>query len=84
MSEYVQKMMDRYKLAPRQTVLTPMDENFQAQLENASLAEHQYVEDFCYQEKIGTLLFLMKLDIAFAVCLFARYCNKVSNVACFA
>ena len=83
MSDYVQKMMDRYKLSPRQSVLTPMVENFQAQFENALLAD---AEDFCCQEKIGTLLFLMiciSLDIAFAVWLLTRFCNKVSKVACF-
>ena len=85
MSEYVDKMFTRYKMSVKQSVLTPMVENFQAQLEEAPLADEQFVEDFCYSEKIGSLLFLMvciRLDIAFAVCLLARYCNKVSKVAC--
>ena len=85
MCEYVEKIFARYKLSPRQSVLTPMVENFQAQLESAPLADQQYVDDFCYSEKIGSLLFLMVcmcLDIAFGVCLLARYCNKVSRVAC--
>ena len=83
MCGYEEKLFARYKLSPRQSVLTPMVENSQAQLDGAPLTDVKYVKDFCYSEKISSQLFLMvciRLDISFVVCLLARYCNKVSGV----
>ena len=55
------------------------------QLADAPLADTQFIEDFQYREKIGCLIFLMiciRPDLAFIISFLARFCDKVSKVAC--
>ena len=85
MQRFMEKVFNRFKLVAKQSVKTPLPENFQAALEDAVPADERFVEDFQYREKIGCILYYMicmRPDIAFAVGLLARYSNKVSRVAC--
>lgn len=85
MDRFMEKAFKRFKLVPKQSVRTPLPENFQAALEEAEEADDQFVQDFQYREKIGCILYYMicmRPDIAYAVGLLARYSNKVSRSAC--
>jgi len=88
MEEYINKVKTRFNFAPKPSVKTPLPEKFQNALaasEEEEPLDQQFLDDFCYREKIGCLLFLMicmRPDIAFAVGLLARYSNKVSGTAC--
>ena len=85
MQRFMEKVFKRFKLVAKQSVKTPLPENFQAALEDAEAADDRFVEDFQYTEKVGSILYYMICmgpDIAFAVGLLARYSNKVSRVAC--
>ena len=85
MTEYIEKIFKRFGLVPKQSVKSPMSDSIQAQLEDVSLADPKFVEDFQYREKIGSLIYLMicmRPDIAFAVSFLARYCDKVNKVVC--
>ena len=85
MVEYIEKIFKRFGLVPKQSVKSPMADNIQSQLEGISLADSQFVEDFQYREKIGSLIYLMtciRPDIAFAVSFLARYSDKVNKVVC--
>jgi hypothetical protein len=76
-------------MVAKQSVQTPLQENFQASLEAAELegyeADTRYIEDFEYREKVGCILFYMicmRPDISYAVGLLARQTSKISGVAC--
>ena len=85
MEDYVVQMCKRFKVAVKQSVNTPMEENFQAALENSTPADEVFVKDFQYREKIGCLMYFMICmcpQICYAVGLLARQTNKVSKTAC--
>ena len=85
MRDYIEKIFKRFGLVAKQSVKSPMSDSIQSQLEDVSLADSQYIEDFQYREKIGSLIYLMicvRPDIAFAVGFLARFCDKVNKIVC--
>ena len=85
MNEFVEKLFKRFKMSEKQSVSTPLPENFDAALEAAEDCDEQYFTDFQYREKLGSVLYYMicmRPDLAYAVGILARYSNKVNRVAC--
>jgi len=84
MKRYVEKVFKKFKLAVKQSVLTPLQEGIEAALPDAPLADDQFTNDFEYREKVGSILYYMlcmRPDISFSIGLLARYSTKVSRVA---
>ena len=84
MTGFVERIFKRFKLAPKQSVDTPLQEGCLAALDLAEPADDQFAEDFEYRSKVGCILYYMicmRPDICFAVGLVARYSNKVSRTA---
>ena len=85
MTSYILSMCSRFAVVVKQSIQTPMEENFQAALENATIADEAFVKQFQCREKIGCLMYLMYCicpQICYAVSLLARQTNKVSKIAC--
>ncbi|CAM9168044.1 unnamed protein product [Ectocarpus fasciculatus] len=79
------KAFDRFEMVPKQSVKTPIPENFQAVLEGVEDGEEKLAIVFQYREKIGCLLYYlicMRPEITYAVGLFARCTNKVNRIVC--
>ena len=84
MDKYMEKVFRRFKLEPKQSVVTPLPESIMAAVELAEPASEVFIDDFEYRAKVGCILYYMicmRPDICFAVGFLARYCNKVNKVA---
>ena len=85
MNSFVEKLFKRFKLSEKQSVTTPLPENFEASLEAAGDCDEQYFADFQYREKLGSVLYYMicmRPDLAYAVGMLAHYSNKLNRAAC--
>ena len=87
MSKYMEKLLKRFKMEPRPRVITPLQENFLSTIHEGPLADDDdvFLKDFEYRNKVGSILFYMickRPDLADAVALVARFCEKPTRAAC--
>ena len=86
LSDYIVKMFARFKLLPKPSVKTPMQENLQLlREEEMSAEESAYVADFPYQEMLGAALYIcvcMMPIIAYAVHVLSRFSKQPTRKAC--
>ena len=85
MSKYMEKLLKRFKMEPKPSVTTPLQENFHSTIHEVPLADDTYLRDFEYRNKVGSILYYMicvSPAIAYAVGLVARYCEKPTRAAC--
>ena len=78
MTKYMEKLL-------KPSVTTPLPENFQSTIHEGPLADEVFLRDFEYRKKVGCILYYMickQPDIAYAVGLVARYCEKPTRAAC--
>ena len=85
MSRYVEKMLKRFKMAPKPSVSTPLQEKYETTIMHSPLADEVFLRDFEYRPKVGCVLFLMicmRPALAFAIGLCARFSNAPTKAAC--
>ena len=85
MSKYMEKLLKHFKMEPKPSVTTPLQENFQTTIHEGPLADEVYLRDFEYRNKVGSILYYMICvapAIAYAVGLVARYCERPTRAAC--
>jgi hypothetical protein len=88
MEKYVDKMCQRFQVSPKASVLTPMQENLHLELEEEPAVgskDAEYIKNFQYREKVGSILYYMicmRPDIAYAVSIVSKYCERPTMAAC--
>ena len=85
MSRYVEKMLKRFKMEPKPSVITPLQEKYETTIMHSPLADEVFLRDFEYRPKVGCVLFYMicmRPALAFAIGLCARFSNAPTKAAC--
>jgi hypothetical protein len=85
MSEYMDRAYIRFRMAIKQSVVTPLMEGIQGALDLSEADPNpQFAIDFEYREKIGVVMYYMicmRPDICYCVQLLARFSSKVNQIA---
>ena len=85
MSTFCEKACSRFNIVPKPSVRTPLPENFNISLEEEIKADNEPNFNFQYREKIGVILYFMLCmapQLAYAVQVLARHCERPNRVAC--
>ena len=89
MSAFVERVYSRFKMLPNASVWTPLQENFNAAVEEETEEDdsslQQYLTNFLYREKVGCILYYMICmcpDLAYAVGVLSRFCAGPTRLAC--
>ena len=85
MSKYMEKLLKRFKMEPKPSVDSPLQENYQSTIFEGPIADETFLKDFEYRSKVGSILYYMICvapQLAFAVGLVARYCERPTRAAC--
>ena len=86
MAIFCEKAIKRFGITPKASVLTPLPENFNLTLEEEIKAGNSdIIDNFQYREKIGVILYFMLCmspQLAYAISVLSRYCEKPNRVVC--
>lgn len=79
---YIRKMLEKYKMMDCKPVSTPYDPNQKLTKEDQPMEEDEANEmsKVPYREVIGSLLYASRPDIAYAVGLVSRFCQRPTRI----